>query len=110
MLNNFWALTGLAHSTQSEFLSLMLLLLICSLALGWMTDGVMGELGFGAIGNGFLTLLSGIVGVFAFSWVGARYMGRYLAFNELLIVIVAASIFSVTALLALAVVKKRSLP
>ena len=106
MIDRLMTLTGMAHASTSEMLAILLLLGVCSLALGWMTDGVMGDLGFVVIGNGLLTALSGVGGMFAFSWAGTSYLGRYLAWTDLMVVVVAASIFSVTALLALAMAKK----
>ena len=106
MIDQFVRVLGIAHASQSEILSIILFVSLCSLALGWMTDGVMGDAGFGAFGNGLLTMLSGLVGMIAFSWAVSVYYGRYLNSNELILVIGLASIFSVTALLALALVKK----
>lgn len=97
---------GLRDLTQSELLGICLLGLVTSIALGWFTDAVMGDAGFGVAGNAILSMLSAFVAVIVLTWVSARIWHRYPQQHEMLVVIALAVMFAVMSLLLLAAAKK----
>ncbi|MBL8588235.1 MAG: hypothetical protein JNK46_06875 [Methylobacteriaceae bacterium] len=49
--------------TKTDMLFLALVVCVCSVVLGFLTDLIMGKAGFGPVGNGLIIALGGIVGV-----------------------------------------------
>ena len=54
---------GLGYYSSTELMAMLLIFGIGSAVLGFITDAVMGERGFGPFGNGFLTVLGASIGI-----------------------------------------------
>jgi uncharacterized membrane protein YeaQ/YmgE (transglycosylase-associated protein family) len=55
---------GLAHLPSDYFALLMFVILLSGMMMGWLTDAIMGDRGFGPFGNGFLIILGCFVGIY----------------------------------------------
>ncbi len=65
-------LIGLSHLSDSEYWTLVLIAVILSLVVGYVTDMIMGRLGWGVFGNSFICMMGIVVGLFTYN----RYYGR----------------------------------
>ena len=86
--------------SSAGMLTMALCILIAAAVIGQLTDAVMGDRGFGAIGNGVLMVLGAGVGLFARS----AFLGT-MARNDATLTLMIAGLSSVMLLLALGVAK-----
>ncbi|MBB4303599.1 putative membrane protein YeiH [Rhodobium orientis] len=50
--------------SSGDFITLMILLFVASVAIGWITDSILGSLGFGMIGNAVLSFAGASAAIF----------------------------------------------
>jgi uncharacterized membrane protein YeaQ/YmgE (transglycosylase-associated protein family) len=65
-------LIGLTHLSDNEYYTLLLVAVIISLVVGYVTDMIMGRLGWGVFGNSFICMLGIVVGLYGYN----RFYGR----------------------------------
>jgi uncharacterized membrane protein YeaQ/YmgE (transglycosylase-associated protein family) len=65
-------LIGLSHLSNSEYWTLVLIAVIISLMVGYITDMIMNRHGFGVFGNSFICMLGIVVGLAAYH----KFYGR----------------------------------
>jgi uncharacterized membrane protein YeaQ/YmgE (transglycosylase-associated protein family) len=56
------AIFGLQHASNDLILAVLAFAAVTSILCGWATDAVLGEAGFGVIGNAILSFLGGFIG------------------------------------------------
>ncbi|MBV1701195.1 MAG: hypothetical protein KGQ46_05175 [Hyphomicrobiales bacterium] len=85
---------------NTELLFMLLTFSICGIVFGTVTDAVMQDRGFGAIGNGFLAMFGAFIGVYT----REHYFGRMLT-GDLMVTIISAASAATAILLILGVIK-----
>lgn len=58
---------GLQHATTDILLAIAAFAVVASIIHGWAVDSVLGDAGFGVIGNTILSLFGGAVGIWAWA-------------------------------------------
>lgn len=61
------AALGLQHATTDILLTIAVFAAVASLVHGWAVDSVLGDAGFGVIGNTILSLFGGTVGIWTWA-------------------------------------------
>ncbi len=92
---------GLNGLPIEALLMILVMLVICGIVTGWITDVIMGQMGFGVIGNTILTIMGAVVGMTAWN----AYIGP-LRIYDASISIGIASASSVVILLLFATFKR----
>ena len=92
---------GFGYIAPATLLGLLVVAAMGAVIMGWITNGVMGDMGLGAIGNTILTL----AGTFATLAVWNRVIGRVTAYEPTLVVTTIGGV--VIALLCLVALLKR---
>ena len=95
-------LFGVTTYSMTELLALVLLLSVGGAVLGYITDAIMGEHGFGPAGNGFLAVFGAVIGI--------HYRNLVLgpvASEEAVLIAVSAAASATAALLIVGIVKRR---
>ena len=95
-------LFGIATYSASELVALCMVLGIGGAVLGYITDAVMGDRGFGPTGNGCLAIVGGVVGIHYRNFI----LGP-VASQEAILIAVTAGASATAALLILGLVKQR---
>lgn len=94
---------GLQHATTDVLLAIAAFALVASIIHGWAVDSVLGDAGFGVIGNTILSLFGGTIGV----WTWAVYLRQRPVFgHDLVNVIMFGAAGAMILLIALAFVRR----
>ena len=86
--------------SSTTLLLLMAAIGLCGLLIGAVTDAIMGDRGFGTIGNGLLTIMGCVIGVYAeFVFLGPAY------FQDVMMTALAAATGAAALLLTFGTIK-----
>ncbi len=93
---------GLDFLPQETLVGLLIMTVVAAVAVGWISDAIMGSSGYGVVGNGFLTLIGAFTGLAGWRQSAGPLLPRQMPW------IIAAAGFGALAILMLFALFKRA--